>query len=93
MQLIVQKYGGTSVGSPERIRKVAERIVATQRAGARVVAVVSAMAGETDNLIRLAHEMSSQPDTRELDILLATGERAAAALTVMAINSLGAKAV
>ena len=93
MQLIVQKYGGTSVGSPERIRKVAERIVATQRAGARVVAVVSAMAGETDNLIRLAHEMSPQPDARELDILLATGERASAALTVMAINSLGGKAV
>lgn len=93
MQLIVQKYGGTSVGSPERIRKVAERIIATQRAGARVVAVVSAMAGETDNLIRLANEMSPQPDARELDILLATGERASAALTVMAINSLGGKAV
>ncbi len=93
MRLIVQKYGGTSVGTPERIRKAAERIVQTQREGARVVAVISAMAGETDNLIRLAHEMSPQPDAREMDVLLATGERAACALTAMAVNELGAKAV
>ena len=93
MPLVVQKYGGTSVGSPERIRNVAARIVETQRNGRRVVAVISAMAGVTDNLIKLAHETSPQPTTRELDILLATGEHAATALTAMAINALGGKAI
>lgn len=93
MPLIVQKYGGTSVGTPERIRNVAARIVDTQRNGARVVAVISAMAGVTDNLIKLARETSPQPSTREMDILLATGEHAATALTAMAINSLGGKAI
>jgi aspartate kinase len=93
MPLIVQKYGGTSVGTAERIRKVAERILETQREGARVVAVVSAMAGVTDNLTNLAGEMSPDPTKRELDILLATGERAASALVAMAINALGGRAV
>jgi len=93
MRLIVQKYGGTSVGSPERIRNVAQRLVETQREGCRVVAVISAMAGVTDDLIKLAHEMSSHPTKRELDILLATGEHAASALTAMAVNALGAKAI
>src|ERR1700680_2987234 len=93
MGLIVQKYGGTSVGTPERIRNVAQRVLATQREGSRVVAVISAMAGVTDNLLKLASEMSPDPDKRELDLLLATGERAASALVTMAINALGGKAI
>jgi aspartate kinase len=93
MRLIVQKYGGTSVGSPERIRNVARRLVETQREGCSVVAVISAMAGVTDDLIKLANEMSPNPTKRELDILLATGEHAASALTAMAVNALGAKAI
>src|SRR6266516_3781706 len=76
MRLIVQKYGGTSVANPERIRNVAKRIVETQREDCRVVAIISAMAGVTDELIKLAHEMSPDPDKRELDVLLATGARA-----------------
>src|SRR5260370_7915100 len=87
MRLIVQKYGGTSVGSAERIRNVAKRIIETQREDCRVVAIISAMAGVTDELIKLAHEMSPDPDKRELDVLLATGETAAAALTAMAVNA------
>src|SRR6266851_1754171 len=93
MRLIVQKYGGTSVGSAERIRNVAKRIIETQREDCRVVAIISAMAGVTDELIKLAHEMSPDPDKRELDILLATGENAATALTAMAVNALGARAI
>jgi aspartate kinase len=93
MRLIVQKYGGTSLGTPERIRNVAQRIVETQRENCRVVAVVSAMAGVTDDLLKLADQMSPEPTKRELDILLATGERAATALVSMAINALGAKAI
>src|SRR6059036_2973999 len=93
MRLIVQKYGGTSVGSAERIRNVAKRIVETQREDCRVVAIISAMAGVTDELIKLAHEMSPDPDKRELDVLLATGENAATALTAMAVNALGARAI
>ena len=93
MRLIVQKYGGTSVGSPERIRNVARRLVETQREGCSVVAVISAMAGVTDDLIKLAHEISPDPTKRELDILLATGEHAASALIAMAVNALGAKAI
>src|SRR5438132_1349155 len=93
MRLIVQKYGGTSVGSAERIRNVAKRIVETQREDCRVVAIISAMAGVTDELIKLAHEMSPDPDKRELDVLLATGENAATALTAMAVNALGVRAI
>ena len=93
MRLIVQKYGGTSVGTPERIRNVAQRLVETQREDCRVVAVISAMAGVTDDLIKLAHEVSPHPTERELDVLLATGEQAAIALIAMAVNALGARAV
>lgn len=93
MGLIVQKYGGTSVGNVDRIRQVAERLLATKRAGHDVVAVISAMAGVTDNLIKLAREISVQPTERELDALLATGEQSASALTAMAVNALGGKAV
>ncbi len=93
MPLIVQKYGGTSVGSPERIKKVAQRLLDSQKEGARVVAVISAMAGVTDTLLKLARETSARPTARELDVLLATGERAATALTAMAVNALGGKAI
>src|SRR5262252_2188265 len=93
MRLVVQKYGGTSVGTPERICHVAQRILDTQRQGCRVVAVVSAMAGVTDELLRLGNAVSPQPTKRELDILLSTGERAAAALTAMAVNRLGGTAI
>jgi aspartate kinase len=93
MRLIVQKYGGTSVGSPERIRNVARNILQTQEQGCRVVAVISAMAGVTDNLIKLASETSPRPEEREMDMLLATGEQAAIALVAMAINGLGGKAI
>jgi aspartate kinase len=93
MRLIVQKYGGTSVGSPERIRNVARKILDTQQQGCRVVAVISAMAGVTDNLIKLARDTSPQPEEREMDVLLATGEQAAIALTAMAINALGGRAI
>ena len=93
MALIVQKYGGTSVGNPERIRKVAQRVIETQRLGNNVVVVVSAMSGVTDGLIKLAKEVSSAPSEREMDVLLATGEQTTIALTAMAINALGHKAV
>jgi aspartate kinase len=93
MRLIVQKYGGTSVGTPERICNVASRILETQRKGCRVVAVVSAMAGVTDQLVKLAKAVSPNPTERELDILLATGEGAASALTAMAVNALGGTAI
>src|SRR6266478_2626957 len=93
MRLIVQKYGGTSVANPERIRNVAKRIVETQRDDCRVVAIISAMAGVTDELIKLANDVSPDPDKREMDVLLATGEKAASALTAMAVNALGARAI
>ena len=93
MRLVVQKYGGTSVGTPERICHVAHRILETQRQGCRVVAVISAMAGVTDKLIKLGQAVSPHPTERELDILLATGEQAAAALTAMAVNALGGTAI
>src|SRR5205807_2494646 len=85
MRLIVQKYGGTSVGTPERICNVAKRLIETQRQGCHVVAVISAIAGATDNLVKLAHEVSPHPTERELDILLSTGEHTATALTAMAL--------
>src|SRR5438128_5096037 len=93
MRLVVQKYGGTSVGTPKRICKVARRLLETQREGCQVVAVISAMAGVTDNLLKLAHEVSPNPTKRELDILLSTGEHAATALTAMAVNELGGRAI
>ena len=93
MSLIVQKYGGTSVGNPERITNVAKRLLETQRAGHSVVAVVSAMSGVTDSLIKLAREVSAKPTEREMDVLLSTGEQTTMALTAMAIQSMGGKAV
>lgn len=90
--LIVQKYGGTSVGNIERIKAVAERVVSTVRQGHRVVVVVSAMSGETDKLIGLANQVSANPSEREMDVLLSSGERVTSALTAMAISELGQKA-
>ncbi len=91
--LIVQKYGGTSVANTERIKAVARRVVRTADEGNRVVVVVSAMAGETDKLIRLAHEVSPNPGEREMDLLLSSGERITTALTAMAIQAMGKKAI
>ena len=93
MSLIVQKYGGTSVGTPERILEVARRILRTQQEGHQVVAVLSAMSGVTDSLIKLARQVSSYPTEREMDVLLATGEQTTIALTAMAINGLGGRAI
>ena len=93
MALIVQKYGGTSVGTPERILNCARRILETQQAGHQVIAVVSAMSGVTNNLIDLANQVSKEPTEREMDVLLATGEQTTIALTAMAINDLGGQAV
>ena len=73
MPLIVQKYGGTSVGNPERIRNVASRILETRLAGNKVIAVVSAMSGVTDSLLKLANAVAENPTEREMDVLLATG--------------------
>jgi len=95
MSLIVQKYGGTSVGDPARIQNVARRVVETHEAGNQVVVVVSAMSGVTDSLIKLSREVTPEgiPSERELDMLLATGEQTTIALMAMAIHSLGHKAV
>jgi aspartate kinase len=90
--LIVQKYGGTSVGNIERIRNVANRVVRTAGDGNKVVVVVSAMSGETDKLIGLAGQLSSSPSEREMDMLLSSGERVTSALTAMAIEALGQRA-
>ena len=93
MAVIVQKYGGTSVGTVEKIQHVARRVVATKMAGNDVVVVVSAMAGETDRLINLAHEMVEKPDGREYDMMVSTGEQVSIALLAMAIQDLGHKAL
>ena len=92
MGLIVQKYGGTSVGDVGRIRHVARRIVETREAGNDVVVVVSAMAGETDRLLALAYEITDAPDDRELDVILATGEQVSIGLLSLAIQARGAEA-
>ena len=93
MALIVQKFGGSSVGTIDRIRNVARRIHETAREGNQVVAVVSAMSGVTDKLIGLARELSETPCERELDVLMATGEQQSIALLCMALHELGEKAV
>jgi len=87
--LIVQKYGGTSVGSPERINAVAERVARFRAHGDAIVVVVSAMSGETDRLVKLAQRIHSEPPPRELDVLLATGEQVAIALLAMALEARG----
>ena len=92
MALIVQKYGGTSVGSPERIKNVAKRVAKTRAQGHDVVVVVSAMSGETNRLVALAHEMQEIPDPRELDVVLATGEQVTIGLLAMALKDIGVDA-
>ena len=91
--VIVQKYGGTSVGNIERIRAVAERVARTKKDKNDVVVIVSAMSGETDKLIGLANQIASNPEGREMDLLLSSGERISAALTAMAISNLGFKSL
>lgn len=93
MAVIVQKYGGTSVGTPERIRAVAGRIVAAKEAGNSLIAVVSAMGDFTDDLIALAAQIDGDPPEREMDMLLATGEQVSIALLAMAIHALGHEAI
>ena len=89
MALVVQKYGGTSVGSIEKIRNVAQRVLEYQKEGNQLVVVLSAMAGQTDGLIKLAKQISEDPDPRELDVLMATGEQVSVALFAMALQSMG----
>src|SRR5260370_41921218 len=89
MALLVQKYGGTSVGSIERIKAVAERVAKACDGGDRLVVVVSAMAGETNRLFKLASELSETPDARETDVLVATGEQVSAALLAIRLRSMG----
>ena len=93
MGLIVQKYGGTSVADPDRIRAVADHVLRTHRAGHQVVVVVSAMGKSTDDFVRLAHDVSSAPHGREMDMLLTAGERISMALLCMAIIDMGLHAV
>ena len=92
MALVIQKYGGTSVGSIERIQAVADKVIATHMQGYQVVVVVSAMGGETDRLICLSQEISPQPSVRELDVLLSTGEQVTIALLSMALQAKGCEA-
>lgn len=89
MALIVQKYGGTSMGSIERIENVAERVIRARKAGHDVVVAVSAMSGETNRLIGLAHEMTKRPSPREMDTLMSTGEQVSIALLAIALNKRG----
>src|SRR2546421_4333 len=90
--LIVQKYGGTSVGSVERIRSVARRVARFRREGNQLVVVVSAMAGETNRLLALAHELSANPHPREIDVVAATGEQVTIGLLAIALHDMGLKA-
>jgi len=92
MALLVQKFGGTSVGSIERIQAVAEKVAASHKAGHQVVVVVSAMSGVTNNLVEMAHALQKVPESREMDVLLATGEQTTIALLSMALLELGCPA-
>src|SRR5436305_14245901 len=93
MALIVQKYGGSSVGDTERIKNVARRVARHRAQGDQIVVVVSAMSGVTDGLIKLAKEIMPLPSEREMDMLLSTGEQTTIALTAMALHALDIKAV
>src|SRR5438046_5156336 len=90
---VVMKFGGTSVGDPEKLKSVARRLVAAREGGARVVAVVSAMGSTTDDLLDLARQVSERPEPRELDMLISVGERISCALAAMAIHDLGHEAI
>jgi len=93
MSLIVQKYGGTSVGDAGRIKNVAQRVAASRKQGDHIVVVVSAISGVTDRLIKLARDVTPTPPEREMDVLLATGEQTTIALTAMALDAIGVAAV
>ncbi len=93
MALIVQKFGGTSVGSPERIAQVAEKVAKFRAAGDDIVVVVSAMSGETNRLLALAKQIADKPSLREMDVMIATGEQVTIALLAMALNKIGVPAV
>ena len=93
MALIVQKFGGTSVGSPERIEQVAEKVAKFRAAGDDVVVVVSAMSGETNRLLGLAKQVCTRPSLREMDVMIATGEQVTIALLAIALNKIGVPAV
>ncbi|HTY82336.1 MAG TPA: aspartate kinase, partial [Dehalococcoidales bacterium] len=93
MALIVQKYGGSSVADAEKIKNVARRIIKTREAGNQVVVVVSAMGDTTDDLLKLASQINTNPDRRELDVLVSTGELVASSLLTMAIHGMGQKAI
>jgi len=92
MALVVQKYGGSSVGTIERIKHVADRVAKSRAEGSDIVVVVSAMQGETDRLIKLAKQLANQPDSRETDMLVSTGERVTIALLAMALQEVGCPA-
>ena len=92
MALIVQKYGGTSVANPERIRALANRVARYKAMGHQIVVVVSAMSGETNRLLNLSKELMTEPDPRELDVIISTGEQVAIGLTTLALMELGIKA-
>jgi aspartate kinase len=92
MALIVQKYGGTSVGSIEKIKNVALRVLESYKQGHKMVVVLSAMAGQTDSLIKLARQVCDDPDPRELDVIMATGEQVTVALFAIAVRSMGYEA-
>jgi len=91
--LVVMKFGGSSVADTDKLKRVAQRLVAARESGVKVVAVLSAMGNTTDELIRLAHQVSSRPYPREYDMLISTGERISNALCAMAIHDLGHEAV
>ncbi|MEO1956817.1 MAG: aspartate kinase, partial [Methylophilaceae bacterium] len=92
MALIVQKFGGTSVATPERIKSLASRVGRFKKQGHQIVVVVSAMSGETNRLIGLANEITHNPDPRELDVIISTGEQVTIGMTALALQELGLKA-
>ncbi len=92
-RLIVQKYGGSSVADPERIKSVAQRVIDSKRKGDKIVVVLSALGDTTDELIKLAYQINEEPAERELDMLISTGEQVAVALLAMAIHKYGYKAI
>ena len=89
MRFVVKKFGGTSVGNIDRILEVAKQVAAACNQGEQVVVVVSAMAGETDRLVKLSYQVTENPDEREFDLLLSTGEMVSSALLTIALNALG----
>lgn len=93
MSLVVQKYGGSSVATPERMKAVAARVVRTRKEGHEIIVVVSAPGDTTDELIALARQITAEPDEREMDVLLATGEQQSIALLAIAIKDLGFDAI